>query len=83
MRSVIQEIDNQDRILIPEIIMEESGIIKGSDVVITHNDCEIEIIKHESNRICVFCLSNEKLIDFKGKGICKSCKRYVKKENNG
>lgn len=68
---VVRKIDELGRIVLPKEVRSGLGIDSKDDLEI-FIDGE-ELILKKTNSSCVICGSNVHLIDYKGKGLCKSC----------
>lgn len=66
-----REIDKAGRLVISKDIRNHLNINPGDVLHIEADDERIIICKAENK--CVFCNSNQNLVSFKGKHICKEC----------
>ena len=68
---IVRNIDELGRIVVPKE-MRDKLHIKNSDPVefFTEGD-KIIITKYHVS--CIFCSSEDEIVDFKGKAICKKC----------
>lgn len=68
----VREIDSVGRIVIPMQLRKELGIVeRGSKVEMFSDGKQIILKKAVSD--CIFCKSEENLVEFEGKFICKAC----------
>ena len=68
----VREIDSVGRIVIPMQLRKELGIVeRGSKVEMFSDGKQIILKKAVSD--CIFCKSEEELVEFEGKFICKAC----------
>lgn len=73
---VIRNIDELGRIVVPKEIRKHLGISSTDAVEIFVDGDRIILKKHEP--YCCFCNSNENVIEFKGKKICRACLYEIK-----
>ena len=73
---IIRKIDNLGRIVIPKEMRRTLKIKTGDYIEISDKGSNIILHKYEEK--CNFCGNDKKLIDFKGKRICKNCLRELK-----
>ena len=69
-------IDELGRIVIPKSMRSKLGINSGDPLEFRLEDGSI-VITPDKGR-CSFCLSDEKLKDFKGKSVCEACLKELK-----
>ena len=75
----VREIDSVGRIVIPMQLRKELGIVeRGSKVEMFSDGKQIILKKAVSD--CIFCKSEEELVEFEGKFICKACLDKLKGE---
>ena len=74
---IVRKVDDVGRIVLPIEIRRIMGIAERDSLLISMNENEIVIRKHEP--ICLFCGSNRGLKDFRGKTICAECIREMNK----
>lgn len=68
----VREIDSVGRIVIPMQLRKELGIVeRGSKVEMFSDGKQIILKKAVSD--CIFCKSEEELVEFESKFICKAC----------
>ena len=73
----IREIDSVGRVVIPMQLRKELGMVeKGSKVEMFSDGKQIVLKKAVED--CIFCKSEEELIEFEGKFICKTCFEKIK-----
>ncbi len=74
-RGIIRKIDELGRIVVPKEMRNKLGIDTGTPLEI-HLEGDAIIIKLDTTT-CVFCGSEECVLDFKGKSVCRSCFKDV------
>lgn len=74
---IVRKVDELGRIVLPMEIRRIMGIAERDALVISMNENEIVIRKHEP--ICLFCGSNRSLREFRGKTVCVDCIRDMNK----
>ena len=73
----IREIDSVGRVVIPMQLRKELGMVeKGSKVEMFSDGKQIVLKKAVED--CIFCKSEEELVEFEGKFICKACFEKIK-----
>ncbi len=75
----IREIDSVGRIVIPIQLRKELGLLEPGSKLELFCDGK-QIIAKKSVDSCVFCKSEEELVSFEGKFICKACFDKIKAE---
>lgn len=75
---VTRKVDDLGRILIPQSIRNSTGIVHGTECIITAVGNEIRIFSAEKK--CIFCEKDSNFEFMKGKHICKSCLKKIKQE---
>ena len=73
---VVRRVDELGRIVIPIEIRKTLGINIKDPVEISMQSNTIILKKHESS--CTFCGNGRDLIEYRGKYICKNCKKDMK-----
>ena len=73
---IIRNIDELGRIVIPKEIRKKMDIQSDQPIEIYVDDDKIILCKYSPS--CVFCGSNEDVVDFKGKKICQGCLDEIK-----
>lgn len=74
---IVRKVDELGRIVLPIEIRRIMGIAERDSLLISMNENEIVIRKHEP--ICLFCGNNRGLKDFRGKTVCADCIREMNK----
>ena len=75
----VREIDSVGRIVIPMQIRKELGLLEPGSKLELFCDGK-QIVAKKALRDCVFCGSNEALIELDGKCICRTCLDKLKGE---
>lgn len=71
-------VDDLGRIVIPKAIRNSTGIVPGTECIITTCGKEVRIVSAEKK--CIFCGEDSKFEFMEGKHICKSCLKKIKQE---
>lgn len=74
---IVRKIDELGRIVLP-IELRRTLNISDKDSLEIYVDNESVILK-KFQATCIFCTSNEDLVDFKGKTICQECMNTIRK----
>lgn len=74
---IVRKIDELGRIVLP-IELRRTLDIGEKDALEIYVDQDSVILKKYKSS-CVFCGSNENLVDFKGKAVCAECLAAIKK----
>ncbi|MBE6983312.1 MAG: AbrB family transcriptional regulator [Ruminococcaceae bacterium] len=74
---IVRKVDELGRVVLPIEIRRIMGIGERDALVISINENEIVMRKHEP--ICLFCGSNRNLKEFRGKTVCAECTREMNK----
>lgn len=72
-----RKIDPMGRLVIPKPLRETAGINLGDELEIYNEDNRIIIEK--LNPCCALCGSEEELLLFKGRNLCKTCISEIKR----
>ncbi|MFT8344489.1 AbrB/MazE/SpoVT family DNA-binding domain-containing protein [Clostridium beijerinckii] len=75
---IVRKLDPLGRIVIPAEIRKVLGIGEGDSLEIAKSDNEIVLRKY--NKGCVFCGSDEGILEFKDTLVCKKCKQALKED---
>ncbi len=75
-KGITREVDRLGRIVIPKSIRKQLGI-KEKDKVEIHTEGDTIVIT-KYNPFCTFCGSEEELLDFADKKLCKACLGKIK-----
>ena len=70
--AMVRKIDDLGRIVIPAETRRLFNIREGDELAISVDGDSIIIRKLDAT--CVFCGSTEEVSDFKGRGVCSSCR---------
>ena len=78
---IIRNIDELGRIVVPKEMRKKMEISDADPIEIYVEEDKIILKKHQL--VCTFCGSDEALVDFKGKKLCKNCALEIASlENN-
>ncbi len=69
---IVRRIDMVGRIVLPMELRKVMNLKGSEDALEIFTDGE-RIILQKYNPYCMFCNSNDDLIDFKGNKVCKAC----------
>lgn len=75
----IREIDGVGRIVIPMQLRKELGLLEPGSKLELFSDGK-QIIAKKAVETCIFCSSEDELIEFDGKFICRTCLEKLKAE---
>jgi len=78
LTSIIRQVDDLGRIVVPKEIREQWEIKPGESVEVFFEPEEESIILKKYQRGCFFCDTVEVEKLYKGKGICKECLMEMK-----
>lgn len=75
---IIRPLDTVGRIVLPKEIRKQFDLVDDVDSleIFTEGDTII-LKKFEPN--CIFCGSDKEVSEFKGKNVCKACRKEMKK----
>ena len=68
-------IDNAGRIVLPEILLEKSGLKENDSLEILVN--KRNILLKINKDACIICDSRINTVEYKGKKICKKCIKNI------
>ncbi|MFW5895672.1 MAG: AbrB/MazE/SpoVT family DNA-binding domain-containing protein [archaeon] len=69
---IVRRIDDLGRVVIPKELRRTMEMGKGCPVeIFVEDDGKVILKKFESG--CIFCNETEKIVNYKGKNICKKC----------
>lgn len=74
---IVRKVDELGRIVIPKELRRTLNIEEGDGLEIYTEGEQIILKKYEP--CCIFCGEAKDVINFKGKNICKSCLKELKK----
>lgn len=72
-----REIDSVGRVVIPIQYRKELGLVSRGSIVEMFCDGK-QIIMKKASLDCIFCSSEEGLVQFEGKNVCKACLEKLK-----
>ena len=75
----VREIDNVGRIVIPMQLRKELGLLEPGCKLELFSDGK-QIIAKKAIESCIFCSSENELIELDGKFICRACLEKLKAE---
>lgn len=75
----IREIDSVGRIVIPMQLRKELGLLDQGSKLELFCDGK-QIIAKKAVNDCVFCGSNDELVEFNNKHVCQACLEKIKAE---
>ena len=76
----IKKIDRIGRFKFPQLLLTKLEI-KPDDLLVIYKDAEsIVIEKYEES--CIFCEETANIVDIRGKKVCPSCLKEIKKLKN-
>ena len=75
----VREIDSVGRIVIPMQLRKELGLLDPGSKLELFCDGK-QIVAKKALKDCVFCGSNDELIELDGKHICRTCLDKLKSE---
>ena len=75
---IIRRLDNVGRLVIPKEIRKKHDIYEGDLVTIIDGISYVIIKKYRNG--CIFCGSEEDIIEYKGICVCKNCRKSLNKE---
>ena len=73
---MVRKIDDLGRIVVPAETRRLFNIHEGDELAISVENDAIVIRKLEA--VCVFCGSTEEVSNFRGRGVCTSCRGELK-----
>ena len=76
---IIRSVDELGRIVVPKEMRRKMGIENGDPVEIYVDGDKIILTKYEP--CCIFCGSEEDVVEFKGKKMCAACLDAIKNTN--
>lgn len=74
---IVRNLDPLGRIVIPKEIRKKHDIHEGDPVIISDEISHIVIKKYRSG--CIFCGSEEDLIEYKHMCVCRKCRKSLNK----
>ena len=76
---IVRKIDELGRVVIPKGIRTKTGMTEGTHVEFYVDDGKIILTKFQS--ACVFCASEEDLVEIKERTVCKACLEELRSLN--
>ena len=73
---IIRKVDDLGRIVLPIELRRMLDIAERDELEIFMENDRIVLQKYET--ACIFCGSNQDLVSFAGKNVCRSCVRNLK-----
>ncbi len=73
---IIRKVDDLGRIVLPVELRRSLGIEERDPLEIFVE--EDQIILRKSSVVCVFCGADNSVSEFRGKGICESCRAILR-----
>ena len=75
---IIRNVDPLGRVVIPKEIRKVMGINEGDpiEIVKVNND----IVMRKYSKGCIFCGSDEEVVEFNGVLVCDGCKKALSKK---
>ncbi len=69
---IVRKVDDLGRVVLPIELRRSLGIQEKDPLeIFVEGD---HIVLRKSSRMCIFCGNSEDVIEFKGKGVCPTCK---------
>lgn len=72
---IVRKVDELGRVVIPIELRNKFGISEKDPIEIYVEGSSIILRKYEPN--CIFCGSNKKLVEYKGRLICNKCANQI------
>lgn len=72
-----RKVDELGRIVLPKSVRLLLDINPGDELLITSDGQRVTLEHYATS--CIFCGSTEKVVDFKGKPVCKKCRKELSK----
>ena len=72
-----RKVDELGRIVLPKSVRLLMDINPGDELLISSDGQKITMEHYATS--CIFCGSTEKISDFKGKAVCKKCRKEMSK----
>ena len=76
-KGIIRRIDELGRIVIPKEMRDDLVLPCGAALEI-HREGDTIVMRRDMTS-CIFCGSEESVLDYKGKSICRACLEEVRK----
>lgn len=74
---IVRPLDSVGRIVLPMEIRKQLNIVSNKDSLEIFTDGDKIVLKKYAPN-CLFCGSEDNLIDFKGKKVCKKCRKEIR-----
>lgn len=75
---IVRKVDELGRIVIPKELRRTLNIIENETTMEIYTEGEMVVIK-KYQPACIFCGEAKEVTDYKGKNICKSCLKDIRK----
>ncbi len=75
---IVRKVDNLGRIVLPKELRREMDIRENETSLEIYTEGE-QIVLKKYEPACIFCREAKEVVSFKGKNICKSCLKELKK----
>lgn len=75
---IIRPLDTVGRIVLPKEIRTQFDLVDDVDSLEIFTEGDTIILKKFAPS-CVFCGSDKDIVEFKGKNVCKNCRKELKK----
>ena len=75
---IVRPLDSVGRIVLPMEIRKQLNIVSNKDSLEIFTDGDKIILKKYAPN-CIFCGSEDDRTDFKGKNVCKKCRKEMKR----
>ena len=72
---IIRSVDPLGRVVIPKEIRKVMGINEGDPIEIVKVNNDIVLRKYSKG--CIFCGSDEEVVEFKGVLVCEGCRKVI------
>lgn len=75
---IVRPLDSVGRIVLPMEIRKQLNIVSSKDSLEIFTDGDKIILKKYAPN-CIFCGGEDDITDFKGKNVCKKCRKEMKR----
>ena len=75
---IVRPLDSVGRIVLPMEIRKQMNIVSNKDSLEIFTDGDKIILKKYAPN-CIFCGSEDDITDFKGKNVCKKCRKEIRR----
>ena len=73
---IVRCVDELGRVVIPKGIRTKTGMTEGTPIEFYVEDGKVILTKFQNS--CVFCGSEDELVEVKERSVCKSCLAQIK-----